>query len=58
MSWLHALLVNEDGQDLIEYGLLAAFVSLAVITSIGAIGTALDAAYGSFATDVEEITTP
>jgi Flp pilus assembly pilin Flp len=53
MPWLRRLFAEEDGQDLIEYGLLAAFISLAVITSIDAIGGALNGAYDSFATDVD-----
>ena len=40
----------------IEYGLLAAFVSLAVIASIDAIGGSLNTTYQSFATEVEDFT--
>jgi pilus assembly protein Flp/PilA len=36
---------DESGQDLIEYGLLAALISIAAITSILALGQALDARY-------------
>ena len=49
MTNLFSRFVNEEeGQDLIEYGLLAAFVSLAVIASIDAIGGSLNTAYRSF----------
>ena len=41
MSWLMEFVLEEDGQDLVEYGLLAAFISLAVIASIDAVGGAL-----------------
>ncbi len=34
MSRLMGLVLDEDGQDLVEYGLLAAFIALAVIASI------------------------
>ena len=56
MPWLRRLLAEEEGQDLIEYGLLAAFISLAVIASIDAVGGALSAAYGTFATDIDTFT--
>jgi len=56
MSRLRELIFEEDGQDLIEYGLLAAFVSLAVIASIDAIGGSLNTTYQSFATEVEDFT--
>ena len=56
MLRLRELFFEEDGQDLIEYGLLAAFVSLAVIASIDALGGSLNTAYGSFASEVEDFT--
>jgi len=53
MSWLRALIVEETAQDLVEYGLLAAFISLAVIASIEVIGTSLNTTYGSFKTQID-----
>ena len=47
---------EEQGQDLIEYALLAAFVSLAVIASIDAVGVSLGTTYESFATEIEDFT--
>jgi Flp pilus assembly pilin Flp len=58
MSWLRELVSAEDGQDLIEYGLLAAFISLAVVASIDAVGGSLSAAYGSFKTQIDGFNTP
>jgi Flp pilus assembly pilin Flp len=58
MSLLHALLVDDDGQDLIEYGLLAAFISLVVIGAIETMGGALNSAYVSFSEDIDGISTP
>jgi pilus assembly protein Flp/PilA len=46
---------DEAGQDLIEYALLAAFISLAVVTSVTMIGNSLSAAYQSFSGDVDNI---
>ncbi|PYR29753.1 MAG: Flp family type IVb pilin [Acidobacteria bacterium] len=36
---------REDGQDLIEYALLAGFISLAAVAAITTIGTALNTLY-------------
>ncbi|MCK4858009.1 MAG: Flp family type IVb pilin [candidate division Zixibacteria bacterium] len=35
---LRRLLHTEEGQDLIEYGLLAAFISIAALAAVKAIG--------------------
>ena len=35
---LHELLLREDGQDLIEYALLAAFIAIASLAALGALG--------------------
>jgi Flp pilus assembly pilin Flp len=45
--------VREDaGQDLIEYALIAAFLSLAAAAGATAVGTALDGWYDGVATTV------
>jgi pilus assembly protein Flp/PilA len=53
---MKALLVRfvreDEGQDLIEYALLAAGISLAAIGGIGAIGTALNSKYSQISTAV------
>jgi len=36
---------DEQGQDLIEYALLAGFISLAVVTAVTQVGTALNGLY-------------
>jgi Flp pilus assembly pilin Flp len=56
MSRLMSLVLDEDGQDLVEYGLLAAFIALAVITSIDAVREALGTTYQSLADDVDDFT--
>jgi Flp pilus assembly pilin Flp len=43
---------DEEGQDLIEYALLATFVSLLAIVGAGILGTALNNWYGAVATNV------
>ena len=42
---LRRLVVEDDGQDLVEYALLAAFVALASIAGLDAVRTALRSAY-------------
>jgi len=46
------LVKDEQGQDLIEYALLATFVSLVAIVGATALGTALNNWYGQVATNV------
>ena len=36
------LFVNEEGQDLIEYALLAALIALAVVALLGGVGESLN----------------
>ena len=46
------LSLDEQGQDLIEYALLATFVSLLAIVGAGLLGTALNNWYGKVADNV------
>ena len=47
------LVRDEQGQDLIEYALLATFVALVAIVGATALGTALDNWYSTVATNVD-----
>jgi pilus assembly protein Flp/PilA len=50
---LLARFVHEDqGQDLIEYSLLAAFIALVSIAAITVVGTQLNLTYGAIGTRV------
>jgi pilus assembly protein Flp/PilA len=49
---ISSLVKDEQGQDLIEYALLATFVSLVAIVGATALGTALNNWYGVVATNV------
>jgi pilus assembly protein Flp/PilA len=49
---LRRLVREEEGQDLIEYGLLAAFVAMVVVGSAIVLGTNLNLWYGKMATNV------
>ena len=47
------LLREDQGQDLIEYALLATFVSLLAIVGAGLLGTALNNWYGAVSGEVD-----
>ena len=47
------LVKDEQGQDLIEYALLATFVSLVAIVGASALGSALNNWYSAVATNVQ-----
>ena len=45
MSTIRALLKDESGATAIEYGLIAALVSVAIIAILGTLGTNLNATF-------------
>jgi len=47
---------DEQGQDLIEYALLAGFISLAVVTAVTSVGTALSGLYDGVENEVLDAT--
>jgi len=53
MLWLKRLIREEAAQDLIEYALLAAFISLAVVVSIDLIGKSLNTTYDEFSKQID-----
>ncbi len=52
LQFLSRLLQEEDGQDLIEYALVAALVGLAAVTSIRSFGNAVKNAFTSIGTSL------
>ena len=48
---------EEEGQDLIEYALLAGFISLAVVAAVTQVGTSLNTLYGAVQTQVDDAAT-
>jgi pilus assembly protein Flp/PilA len=50
MSKIMQFLRNDDGATAIEYGLIAAGISVAIITVVGTVGTALNTTFTSVAT--------
>ena len=55
---LKKLVVEEQGQDVIEYALLAAAISVIAIPVVPGIGTAILARYNGISTQVGLIPTP
>ena len=51
-NFFNRLVRDEQGQDLIEYALLATFVSLVAIAGATALGTALNSWYTAVSTRV------
>lgn len=45
MSFLKRILRDDSGQDMVEYGLLAAFISIVAIAALQAIGPLVNAVY-------------
>tara|TARA_R110000787_G_scaffold211281_2_gene321007 strand:- start:53265 stop:53450 length:186 start_codon:yes stop_codon:yes gene_type:complete len=48
---------DESGATAIEYGLIAALVSVAAIVALKAMGTSLDAMFTSVSTELNQATT-
>ncbi len=46
---------DDDGQDLIEYALLAGFISLVAVAAIINVGTGVNAVYGELSDQVAAI---
>jgi len=53
MSKLAAFLKNESGATAIEYGLIAAGISVAIIAVVNTIGTSLNTAFTSVSTQLK-----
>jgi pilus assembly protein Flp/PilA len=54
MNLMKHFVRDEQGQDLIEYALLAGFISLAVVAAVTNVGTALDGLYDNIDTKVKD----
>jgi pilus assembly protein Flp/PilA len=47
---LKNVLAQEEGQDLIEYALIAAIIALGAVTSMGTLATTINTAFGNIGT--------
>jgi Flp pilus assembly pilin Flp len=48
IEYFRALVRRDDGQTLVEYALIIMLISIALIASLGALGTGLAGIYDSF----------
>ena len=53
MSKVFAFLKDESGATAIEYGLIAAGISIVIIASVDSIGTALNGTFSSISTQLK-----
>lgn len=53
MSNIRALFRDESGATAIEYGLIAAGISVAIIAAVNAIGTTLNTSFGSISSQLK-----
>jgi pilus assembly protein Flp/PilA len=53
MSKVFAFLKDESGATAIEYGLIAASISVVIIATVNAIGTSLNAKFDSISTQLK-----
>jgi pilus assembly protein Flp/PilA len=56
-AMIKRLCYEEEGQDLVEYGLLVALVALVAVAGMSALGTAINAAFSSLANGLASATT-
>ena len=55
---LKRFVMEDSGQDLIEYALLAGFISLVAVVAITTVGTGINTVYGNLNTQVAAIPSP
>jgi pilus assembly protein Flp/PilA len=53
MSTVFAFLRNDSGATAIEYGLIAAGISIAIIAAVNALGTTLNTTFTSISTQLK-----
>ena len=57
-SLLFRLITEEHGQDLVEYALLTAAVSVATVLGIAALGSAINSVYTAWDTRTQDLWEP
>jgi len=53
MRVLLRFVANESGATAVEYGLIAAGISVAIITAVNSLGTSLNATFNSISTQLK-----
>ena len=57
MQFIRSLIRDESGATAIEYGLIAALVSVAAIAALSAMGDSLDSMFTKVSTELDNATT-
>lgn len=52
LTWARTLLRDDNGATAIEYGLIAALISVAIIAAVTSVGTNLTATFNTIAGDL------
>ena len=52
MKMLHRFLKDESGATAIEYGLIAALISVVIITAVATLGTSLETTFCTIVTEL------
>ena len=55
LAYVCALLREERGQDLTEYGLLAGLIAIACIVTVGDLGVQINDIWGAIVKEIESI---
>jgi pilus assembly protein Flp/PilA len=56
MTILKRLWKEEEGQDLVEYGLLVVLIALVAITSVSSLATSLSSVFANAASNLTSVT--
>ncbi len=54
-QFIHRFVRDDEGQDLIEYALLAGFISLVAVVAITNVGSGVNTVYGNVQAQVAQI---
>ncbi len=58
MNLVSRFMTDESGATAIEYGLIAAIVSVGIITALKSVGTSLNTTFNSVSSELDKASTP
>ena len=56
VEFFNRVVREEEGQDLVEYAILLAFIALACVVAVTALGTSISGLFGKVTTKLDAIT--
>ena len=54
MNWLKSFIEQDDGVTAIEYGLIAALITVVIIASLGLVGTEVETTFNTWTSAVHD----